>query len=366
MFTVHVKNFQSIEDAEVEVSGLTVITGPNNSGKTALVRSIFGVFTNPRGCKYVRNGKTHSSVTLEFEDGKAVTWEKGEKVNRYIFNKGKPLEKVGAGVPEEIGQFGIQPMSIGGVDTWPQFAHQFTGQVFLLDKPGSVLAEAIADVDRVGVLNEALRVTQSDQRSVVAECKVRQSDVVKLEAEEKSFDGLESAAALVVEAEVLDVEVVGLRREVYRLTDMRQRWDTLGQLISDLSAIRTVVVPTDTARLVKIEAAYQWASDMAVKVQNVTKVHEANLAARAGVSDIVLPQPPDLNQMVTELSYLQGVRDNVSTFDTTLTKLRDTLTGLEKEKTQADKDLSDLMGSLRECPTCGTLTTTTSEDTCAK
>ena len=33
---VHVQNFQSIREAEVEIAGFTVITGTNNTGKTAL------------------------------------------------------------------------------------------------------------------------------------------------------------------------------------------------------------------------------------------------------------------------------------------------------------------------------------------
>ncbi len=42
MVKVRVKNFQSIREAEVEVKGLTVITGPNNSGKTAFMRAVKG------------------------------------------------------------------------------------------------------------------------------------------------------------------------------------------------------------------------------------------------------------------------------------------------------------------------------------
>src|SRR5690606_11548892 len=37
---LHVRNFRSLEDVEVPLSGLTAIVGPNGSGKTSLLRSI--------------------------------------------------------------------------------------------------------------------------------------------------------------------------------------------------------------------------------------------------------------------------------------------------------------------------------------
>ena len=65
---IQVKNFQSIKKAEVEVKGLTVITGPNNIGKSALARAISGVFSNLKGNSFVRKGESHCEVEVEFED----------------------------------------------------------------------------------------------------------------------------------------------------------------------------------------------------------------------------------------------------------------------------------------------------------
>ena len=61
-----VKNLQSIGDTEVEVDGFTVITGPNNSGKSALVRAVIGLTSNYSGNKHswVRKGQKNLEVTL--------------------------------------------------------------------------------------------------------------------------------------------------------------------------------------------------------------------------------------------------------------------------------------------------------------
>ena len=34
-------NFQSLKDVTAVIDGMTVVTGPNNSGKTALMRAVF-------------------------------------------------------------------------------------------------------------------------------------------------------------------------------------------------------------------------------------------------------------------------------------------------------------------------------------
>ena len=94
--TVHVRDFQSIQDAIIIIDGFTVVTGPNNSGKSALQRAIRGVFTNPPAGSLVRHGAKYLSVTITFSDGQTVCWEKGSKVNRYIVN-GKLIDNVGRG-----------------------------------------------------------------------------------------------------------------------------------------------------------------------------------------------------------------------------------------------------------------------------
>ncbi len=75
--TARIQNFQSIEDATIVIDGLTVITGTNNSGKTSVMRAIRGVFTNATAGPLVRHGCAHLSVTLTFDDGTSVLWEKG-------------------------------------------------------------------------------------------------------------------------------------------------------------------------------------------------------------------------------------------------------------------------------------------------
>ena len=165
---IRARNFQSIEDAEIVVDRFTVVTGPNNSGKTALQRAVQGVFTNPSGDAFVRHGAERLIVDIDFGNDETVRWEKGPKVKPTYTVKGKVINP-GRQVPTEVLALGIQPIQAGAIAVWPQVAPQFTGQMFLLDLPGSAIAEAVADVERVGQLTQALRLADSDKRSASSE-----------------------------------------------------------------------------------------------------------------------------------------------------------------------------------------------------
>ena len=69
---IKVENFQSIKNSEVEIEGLTVITGQNNIGKSALARAVGGVFSNLRGNSFVRRGEKYCSVEIKFDDTNEV------------------------------------------------------------------------------------------------------------------------------------------------------------------------------------------------------------------------------------------------------------------------------------------------------
>lgn len=241
--TVRVQDFQSIVDVTVVIDGFTVVTGANNSGKTALQRAIQGVFTNPPAGALVRHGAKYLSVTITFPSGDVVTWEKGEKVNRYIVN-GKKIEGLGrGGVPDEVKALGVYDIKAGSDRIWPQIAPQFTGQVFLLDRPGSMLAEAVADVEKVGQLSAALKLSERDRRSAVSDLKVRRQDEKDLQAELDGFAGLDDADAKVSSVESSLAEAQGISIKATALVKLREDITQAQEVVDHLKGIEEVSLP---------------------------------------------------------------------------------------------------------------------------
>lgn len=310
MLRAKIRNFQSLESVDFVIDGLTVVTGANNAGKSAVMRAIRGLFQNSRNAKqFVRHGASQSDVLLDLGDH-TVRWEKSEKINRYTVD-GKVLDKVGAGVPPEVSALGVQPVRVGDLTLWPQIADQFTGQMFLIDQPGSVVAEAISDTERVAKLNGALRSAESDRRSVQQTLKVRQQDLLKSNALVERFVGLDAVLTRVSHVETLQSSLLATKGQIDSLVGLLTRLrDIQARLASLLGATRipmpdpTAVATTRRALLIHVG----WSQ----RSQESTRV----LTRLAGVKHVLMPLVPspsqDIAWMITSVQGYRRQRDLVT------------------------------------------------------
>jgi len=299
---VRVQNFQSIEDQTITIDGLTTITGSNNSGKTAVMRAIRGVFTNPPAGPLVRIGAAHLRVTLTFGDGSEIVWEKGwekpgqsgKTINRYTIN-GKTIEGVGRGVPPEVEVFGVREIPAGSDRLWPQVADQFDGNLFLVNKPGSMIAEALSDVDRVGKLTSALKASEKDRRAVSAELKVRRADVVSHQTEVARFDGLDTVSTQIRSLSVARDALRDAESRVVEVRALRDRWVKAKAAVESLSGFDPDVIPNPAA-LDRLRKGVQ-------KVQGLQSrwetAHNAVSALKGFDPDTGIPDPDEARQAKT-------------------------------------------------------------------
>lgn len=349
--TIRAKNFQSIKEATVKVDRFTVVTGTNNSGKTALQRAVRGVFQNTGGTAFIREGETQCSVEVDFgKDGKVV-WSKGTgKRDRpcYVINDGEPLYP-GAAVPDEVAAFGVIPIQAGGQEVWPTVAPQFSGQIFLLDRPGSALAEAVADVERVGQLNRGLRSAESDRRQAVAALKVRTTDLVQHEAEVASFEGLDEAVASVAALEAARVGVVTIGRAVVGLADLRDRLGAARDDAAKLAPVADITVPE------AIEAK-KLGDDLA-ELRDLKRRLDAAKAEEAkyeGINEVLVEvDEAPTKRVLAALDVLSGLQTRLKAAQSRVVvrqqELEQAETELAEAKAAADSELVDL----GQCPTCG-------------
>lgn len=111
-----IKNFQSIKETNLDLSGFTVITGSSNLGKSAVRRAFATVLYNDWDASYVRDGFDGAEVELE-RDGNIIKVEKEYrkdtiKKNTFTVN-GKSYDKMGRSnenLPDEYADFGWQPL----------------------------------------------------------------------------------------------------------------------------------------------------------------------------------------------------------------------------------------------------------------
>ena len=64
-YKLSAKNFQSWRDFSLPMTGFTVIIGPSDRGKSAIIRALRGVLRNQVGANHITYGEKDVSVSLE-------------------------------------------------------------------------------------------------------------------------------------------------------------------------------------------------------------------------------------------------------------------------------------------------------------
>jgi len=142
MFKVQVGNFQSIQDIELTVNGLTVLTAPSHSGKTALVRAMDSLLTsNWFQESYQRQGTSLTTVILTTPTDVIEFTRKGSSTSYKV--NGASFSKLGGKVPPELtmrgfGEVQISESATETVTILPQLQNQFDGPYQDTIKPASL------------------------------------------------------------------------------------------------------------------------------------------------------------------------------------------------------------------------------------
>jgi exonuclease SbcC len=355
---IRVKNFQSIESAEVIIDGLTAITGANNSGKTSLMRAIRGVFTNAPAGPLVRHGAAFLSVELVFDDGTTILWEKGwEKpgrkgkgVNRYAIN-GVWISGVGRGVPPEIENLGVRSVPAASERIWPQFAKQFDGTLFLVNRPGAVVAESLSDVDKVGKLTGALKLSERDRRSVTSELKIRRKDILDLEVEVKGYDGLDDVTKMVKDLDQTRLEAAKTSQELQVATGLRDRYKSALATSQALEGFDPHI--PDTTKPLQFKDALKTVRALAQRKADA----EAEIAALADAEPPEIPDSSQAERLGNGLKAISALRDR---YETAKKAVDDLTSKAEEAVTNAGNaaiSVQEALGDLGVCPVCDTIHT---------
>ncbi|MDC0335283.1 AAA family ATPase [Pseudodesulfovibrio sp.] len=148
---ITLENFMAHELTELELGpGVNALTGPNNTGKSAIVEALRCVATNPVPRHYIRHGAKEARVSLEFEDGTRVVWVRRKRSSGY------ELWHPGSEEPEEYWKFGRKPpedilnvlkLDLVELETGSEIDVHVGNQrepVFLLNQPGSNAAAFFA------------------------------------------------------------------------------------------------------------------------------------------------------------------------------------------------------------------------------
>src|SRR5688572_4058052 len=114
---IELHNFMSHEHTVIEpAAGLTVLVGPNNCGKSAVVAAMQILCRNENSTYVLRHGQRECSVTLQTDEGHTIQWRRKNSPS-YVID-GQVYDRLrGHGVPDELHQALHLPLVDGGDDT---------------------------------------------------------------------------------------------------------------------------------------------------------------------------------------------------------------------------------------------------------
>ena len=213
--TVTIKGFQSHVDSCFTLSpGLTVITGPSDAGKTAVIRALrWLTFNEPQGEAFlhtvrnpdgsVRTACDEASVAVEFTDGTVITKTRRKGKTTYTHSLyPEPWEK--AEVPPEIKEtLGLVKQSYGDTfETCLNFAFQLDPP-FLLSETGSAGAKVLGKLAGTEVVDKAIGAVNKLAHRTRTEIAQAEKSIGQLDVELLEYLEVDQNFAVLLQLETL-------------------------------------------------------------------------------------------------------------------------------------------------------------------
>lgn len=323
--SIVLENFMSHGQTRIELSdGLTVLTGPNNCGKSALVAALQILAAGGKTTHVMRHGAKRCRVTVQTDDGQTVIWERKKTTVKYNIN-GEDIHRTGQGIPDnlhDVLKLDRVVTKVGaGEETYDIHFGQQKSPVFLLDQPGSKSAAFFAsssDASRLIEMQGRHRKQLSERR---AELKRIDKELSEVTERLSGFDPIDTIAGHVEKAETKRAE---LERSTQRLAKLQRTIDTLRAAVQSLDRLRKRCgtlrkldqASTSPTRLAEDQAVtIKLRSNLRSTRQAITEIAK-NRSVRQSLSDLrPAPQLGDcrpIAMLISRLTQTQRERNRAS------------------------------------------------------
>lgn len=343
---VTIDNFMAHEHTELELGpGVTILTGSNNTGKSAVVEALRCVATNPTPSHFIRHGAKEARVGVEMDDGTRVVWVRTKRWAMYkLWHPGaeEPEEyhKLQRKVPEDIQN--VLRMNQVDLETSKKAIDIHIGNqrepVFLLNRPDSDTAAFFAASTESAHLLAMQDLLKMQTRDKKREAKGLEADVVRIEGDIDALAPLPEIELQVEQARELEHEILSLEREIPVLEALLVRNAELSATLGTRQAAAKTLKKTDSPpELYDLQGLNGVLNGMGAMKSSLAK------AERISTALAPLPTPPvaedtaSLGKMVQSLDATERMLRKVADQSVVLNCLVD---APEREKA---RELSDFM-----------------------
>lgn len=357
---VTLKDFQNHENLELEFDKFTTLTGGSNGGKTAVLRAILALVRNDSVADYVRYGQKTLAVTIEFDDGYIVEWNKGEKTNKYILTDpdgtSKTFDKVGDKAPDEVREvLQLGPIAIKGSEKeYVNFHTQLEAPFLISATPGTV-AKIFGELTSASQLYTAVGEGNRQARSVNSLRNTRKADLDDAKGNLDEYKDLDEQQRLLQVGSDKYQSAIDVDAEINSCSATLERLESVTKASAELvPAIASLTAPAE----VSFTALEELSSECAALSNLISSVEECE------------PRVAHLRSAIDSLKNVDSVNladlDNINARIGLVTQYVDGIDSLKRRaseiKVLADRQAEDcdaldaqidaLFNELSSCPEC--------------
>ena len=179
---IELTNFMAHRHTVIEpAAGLTVLVGPNNVGKSAVVAALQVLCQNESAAYVMRHGERECSVQVETDDGHSAVWRRKNSTQSYVVD-GQVFDRLKGRIPDELHRALRLPMVDAESDA--DFDVHFGTQkspIFLLNSPATNRARFFASS------SDAIQLVAMQKRHK-EKLSERQKEKTRLETESRKLN----------------------------------------------------------------------------------------------------------------------------------------------------------------------------------
>ena len=301
------QNYMSHRHTVIDLAeGLTVLVGPNNCGKSAVVSALQTLCQNATGDYMLRHGERECSVRVETDDGHSVEWRRKRDGVSYALD-GREVNRLNGSPPDDLHDLLRLPLVESGNRFFDVHFGEQKRPIFLLDKsPGHRATFFASSSDAVKLIE-----MQCLHRQDIHDARARERWLAGERAKlDRRLEKLASLEGIGDRLNQLEAEYEAITRQAGRVGSLRQTLEKLqiatqgfDRCSAQVEALRVLQSPPE---LLPAEALENLVGQMGVAQHRIDRTNAVRKATGP------LHEPPPLAEEARRVDTLRSLLRHLS------------------------------------------------------